>query len=258
MVARMTVLGSALAIVVNLPALYPQATSSLKTFDVASIKRNTSAGPPRLRYNPAGIDFAHVPLIWIIGEAYQVPYGRISSSDAHLRDLFFSPTGTSYFYDIAARADHAVPKEEVKLMLRTLLDDRFKLAIHHESKVTEVYKLVVAKDGPKLRESPSEGEPSGALGPTGFVCHNVEMARFASMLSGRMDRPVVDLTGLKGSYDFKLTPGLAPDAEKTALSEWFSSSVFTDIRKQLGLQLQPDKSPVDYLIVDHVVQPSEN
>jgi uncharacterized protein (TIGR03435 family) len=69
---------------------------------------------------------------------------------------------------------------------------------------------------------------------------------------------VVDLTGLKGSYDFTLKSNLPTEAEKAALSEWFSSSIFTDIQRQLGLQLETDKAPVDYLVVDHVEQPSEN
>jgi uncharacterized protein (TIGR03435 family) len=211
-----------------------------------------------LRYNPAGIDFANVPLIWIIGEAYQVPYAQISSSDPHISAAFFSPSGTSYSYDIAARADRAVSKQEVRLMLRTLLENRFRLAIHHEAKVMPVYKLVIADGGPKLRESAADGEPAGSLNLSGFVCHNLEMARFASMLSVRMDRPVVDLTGLKGAYDFALKSNLPTEAEKTALSDWFSAAIFTDIQKQLGLKLEKDKAALDYLLVDHVEQPAEN
>jgi uncharacterized protein (TIGR03435 family) len=260
-VGMVAVVGPIVIGTLNVPrgrAQSPATVTSSPNFEVASIKRNKTGGPPRLRYNPAGIDFASVPLIWIIGEAYQVPYARISSSDAHLGELFFSPTGTAYFYDIAARAGHAVPKEEIRLMLRTLLENRFKLTLHHEPKLVPVYKLVVGKSGSKLHESAAEGEPSGALGLNGFVCRNVEMARFASMLSVRMDRPVVDLTGLKGSYDFMLKSNLPAEAEKAALSEWFSSSIFTDMQRQLGLQLETDKAPVDYLIVDHVEQPSEN
>ena len=113
-------------------------------------------------------------------------------------------------------------------MLRTLLENRFKLALHHEPKVVPVYKLVIAKGGPKLRESAVDGEPGGSLNLNGFVCRNLEMARFASMLSVRMDRPVVDLTGLKGAYDFTLKSNLSTEAEKGTLSEWFSSAIFTD------------------------------
>jgi bla regulator protein BlaR1 len=260
-VGMVAVVGPIVIGTLNVPRVRAQSQATVTSppnFEVASIKRNKTGGPPRLRYNPAGIDFANVPLIWIIGEAYQVPYAQISSSDAHIGDLFFSPAGTTYFYDVAARAGHAEPKAEIRLMLRSLLENRFKLTLHHEPKLVPVYKLVVGKSGSKLLESAAEGEPSGALGLNGFVCRNLEMARFASMLSVRMDRPVVDLTGLKGSYDFTLKSNLPTETEKTALSDWFSSSIFTDIQRQLGLQLETDKAPVDYLVVDHVEQPSEN
>jgi len=143
-------------------------------------------------------------------------------------------------------------------MLRALLEKRFKLTLHHESKVASVYKLVVGKNGAKLHESAAEGEPTVALGLNGFECHNLEMARFASILSVRMDRPVVDQTGLQGTYDFTLKPHVLEGAEKSALSEWFSSTIFADIQRQLGLQLEGDKAALEYLVVDHVEQPSEN
>jgi bla regulator protein BlaR1 len=86
------------------------------------------------------------------------------------------------------------------------------------------------------------------------------MTRFSGMLSMLMDRPVLDLTGLTGSYDFTLKiqseqPG--PEG-KAALAEWFSSAIFSEIEKQLGLRLEADKGPVDYLIVDHVEKPAAN
>jgi uncharacterized protein (TIGR03435 family) len=227
-------------------------------FEVASVKRIKTGGPARLRYSPAGVDFANVPLIWVIGEAYQVPYSRISSSDQRIHDLFFSPSGTDYFYDIVARAGHPASKDEIRSMLRALLESRFKLALHHEPKTVPVYKLTAVKTGARLRESSVEGEPSGAFGMNGFVCHNVEMARFVSMLSVYMDRPVVDMTGLKGAYDFTLKPDLPAGSGKAALSEWFSSSIFADIQMQLGLKLEADKDAIDYVVVDHVEQPSEN
>ena len=212
-------------------------TASLE-FEAASVKRSKNGGQPRLRYNPAGLDFANVPLIWIVGEAYQVPYARISSSDSHLRDLFFSPTGSTYFYDITARVGRSASKEDIRLMLRAMLASRFKLTLHHESKEMPVYKLVVGKSGLKLHESAAEGEPVAALGARRLCMPEREMARFA--------------------YDFTLKSDLEGGAEKVALTEWFVSSIFADIQKQLGLVLQADKAAIDYLVVEHVEQPSEN
>jgi hypothetical protein len=98
------------------------------SFDVTSVKpvsRDKLTGPGRLRYNPQGVDFSNVPLGWVIGEAYGIAYNRISSSDQRIKDTFFAPEGTAYFFNIAAKADHPVPKAQIRLMLQTLLADRF-------------------------------------------------------------------------------------------------------------------------------------
>ncbi len=83
------------------------------------------------------------------------------------------------------------------------------------------------------------------------------MARFASMLSIHMDRPVIDRTGLDGTFDFTLKCSIV-ESGKSALTEWFATSIFADLQRQLGLELRPDKASVDYLIVDAMQQPSEN
>lgn len=134
-------------------------TAARPEFEIASVKQNKNGGSPRLRYTPNGVDFAGVPLIWIIGEAYEVPYSRISSSDRHLNDQFFSPAGAAHFYDIAARADRAVSKQSIRLMLRALLESRFKLASHRESKIMPVYYLAVSKAGPRLDMAETDGDP---------------------------------------------------------------------------------------------------
>jgi uncharacterized protein (TIGR03435 family) len=234
------------------------------SFEVTSVKpvqRDKLTGPGRLRYSPQGVDFSNVPLSWVIGEAYGVAYNRVTSSDQRIRDTFFAPEGTAYFFDIAAKGDDPVPKAQIRLMLQSMLADRFALVVHREPRVQQVYKLVAGKSGPKLREAAApEGEPMCSFGPSGFVCQNVEMTRFTGMLSMLMDRPVLDATGLAGSYDFTLRfEGVQPGQElKTAVMEWLSSSFFADIEKQLGLRLQADKGAVDYLIVDHVEKPDAN
>jgi uncharacterized protein (TIGR03435 family) len=228
------------------------------SFEIASVKQNSVKGQGRLRYSPNGIDFADVPLTWIIGEAYQVAFSRISSPDPRVRELLLSE---GYFFDIAAKAAGELPKDRIRRMLQTLLADRFKLVLHHENKVEPVYKLAVAKSGSKLHESATPGgEPTAAFGPEGFVIRNMEMPRFCGILSIYMDRPVIDMTGLVESYDFTLKLESTQNGveAKLTLRDWFMSSLFTDIQKQLGLQLAADKAPIDYLVVDHVEKPSEN
>lgn len=242
-----------------LAALWIAAAQTHPAFDVASVRPNPERGQARLRYSPQGVDFSDAPLSWIIGEAYDVPYSRISASDAHGRELLESRT---LFFDISARAGREAPKELIKLMLQMLLADRFKLVLHREARNESVYKIAPTKSGPKLQEAKDAGgEPSVVLGPAGFVFRNTDMPRFAGILSTYQDRPVLDATGLTGVYDFTLNvpePVQATDQGKRNFVEWLTSSLFTDIQKQLGLQLMSDKASVDHIIVDHVEKPTEN
>lgn len=227
-------------------------------FDVASVKvNNTVKGPPQMRYNPAGVDLSNVPLPGIIGEAYSIPNSRISSPDAHNRDVLQSRTT----FDVSAKAANEVSKEQIRIMLQTLLADRFKLAVHYEAKTESVYRMIVVKGGPKLQESKEKGEPSCTVSLTGFMCRNMDMPRFAGILSPYEDRPVLDATELNGTYDFTLNvpEQIQATAEgKRSFIDWLTSSLFGDIQRQLGLQLVSDKASVEYLVVDHVEMPSAN
>ena len=229
-------------------------------FEVASVRSNDDAATESfLRVNPAGIDFSRAPLTRIIAEGYQIPYARITASNSHIRELL------SETYDIRAKADHAASWDQLMLMLQALLQDRFKLSFHRESNVEAVYKLAALKEGPKLSESTSEsGLAAGALTPNGVVFRNMTMWRFAAFLTGRLDRPVVDATGLTGVYDFNLQlqtlrdlTQLDPGAAKPVANDWSSSSILVDIRK-LGLSLEASKAPVDYLRIDHAEKPDAN
>lgn len=131
-------------------------TKDRPQFEVASVKVSKERKQPRLAYNPMGIDLSGVPLTWLIGEAYGVPYSRISAQDSSAHELLMSRDD---FYDVAAKADHEVSRDQVRLMVRTLLADRFKLAVHPEARVESVYNLGVAKSGSKLKASASGGEP---------------------------------------------------------------------------------------------------
>jgi uncharacterized protein (TIGR03435 family) len=230
------------------------------SFEVASVKSNKDAAEGSfVRVNPTGIDYSRVPLTRIIAEAYQIPYARIIASDSRIRELL------SETYDIRAKTDHAASREQLMLMLQALLQDRFKLSLSHESRIQPVYRLAVLKDGPKLRESTSDnGVASGALTANGVVFRNMTMWRLAALLTGRLDRPVVDATGLAGVYDFDLElqslrdlPQLAPETAKAVVGDWSSSSIFSDIRK-LGLSLEPNRAPVDNLRIDRLERPDAN
>jgi uncharacterized protein (TIGR03435 family) len=238
---------------------------SRPTFDVASIRPSDDKSPAqgRIRYNPLGVDMMHVPPSWVIGEAYQIPFSRVSSSDPRLRDSYFPPEGVRYFFDISARTDQAASRDRIRLMLQTLLADRFKLKVHKESKIEQVYRLTVGKNGVKLEEAAAGGEPSVTPGLDAFVFRSMDMARFSGIMSSLLGRPVVDQTGLTKDYDFTIKPSMPAagpiDApSKGTLLDWLTGGFSSDLEKQTGLKMESGRAAVDYLFVDRLEKPSEN
>jgi uncharacterized protein (TIGR03435 family) len=167
-------------------------------------------------------------------------------------------------FDILAKTPHGYKRGQLQPPLRKLLADRFNLTVHHDSREMSGYALVIAKGGHKLHE---------ATGPRGFFTvrpglisgTQVAMRELTGALTGRLGRPIVDVTGLTAAYDIKLewTPDQAPRPpgggdDRQELSDP-GLSLFTALQDQLGLRLQPQKVPVEVVIVDHVEKtPTEN
>jgi uncharacterized protein (TIGR03435 family) len=150
--------------------------------------------------------------------------------------------------DAKASSPFADPAE-VKLMLRDLLNKRFALSTHTETKPLPVYSLIVAKDGPKLQRADESGPRGSSSGPT-LVRGTLDTGQLAHMLTPILGRTVIDNTGLHGSYKVDLT--WAADDQTSG------PSLFTAIQEQLGLKLEPTKGPVETLVIDHAEKPSEN
>lgn len=142
-------------------------------------------------------------------------------------------------------------------MLQSLLEDRFKLAIHRETKELPTYALVVGTNGPKFREVPDDGsEPViGAAEGYRIKAHHISMKLLAATLQGYVGDAVIDATGLTGLYDvsldFTVDESMSPDAER-------GPTLFEAVQRQLGLKLEMRKGPVEVLIIDHVEKPSAN
>jgi len=166
-------------------------------------------------------------------------------------------------YDIAGVAD--VPGqpnlEQMKGMFQKILADRFHLAIHHEQRELSAYALTVIKTGPKLAKS--LGDPNGVPDMTGegdrlgitMRYTNVSMQDFATNMQTMQGdgKPVVDRTGLAGRFDFRLkwTREQTPMTDANA-----APGLFTALEEQLGLKLEPVKTPVDVIVIDHIERPS--
>jgi uncharacterized protein (TIGR03435 family) len=142
-------------------------------------------------------------------------------------------------------------------MLRTLLEDRFKLATHVESKEMAGYALVVAKSGFKLKPvepgGGSDTDHSGGRVQT-LRAKGTSMAFLAGLLSRYMGQVVVDRTGIEGVYNFEMK--WSADDQNTDDSV---PSLFTAIQGTLGLRLQPQKVPAPVVVVDHAERaPTDN
>jgi|SRR5208283_1551698 len=269
-------------------------TAIAPMFKVASITPNKSDnGMFRMMFEPDGFSATSVTLRMLIRTAYGVEDNRISGAPKWLN---------SERYDIEAKTDSSVADELGKLsedkrnverrrMLQALLTDRFKLALHRETKELAVYALVIAENGPKLREAkPGDTYPNGFKGPDGgsgagmfhmgtysggrgeLIGQGLPMATLVQLLSERLQSTVLDNTGLRGNYDFTLqwaadvsqAPPPAPlnmSQQGTGSAPPLDSSVpsiFTAIQEQLGLKLESQKGPGEILVIVHAEKPSEN
>jgi len=198
-------------------------------------------------------------------------------------------------YDINAKAaDTNTSLDQLRPMLQTLLENRFQLKVHRETKEMPVYALMLAKNGPKLPEakdggcikfgpdSPPPPPPSpGQLPPIlcgGFLrapnllqAGKVDMKQLVNVLSDVLGRPVIDKTGFTGTFDVKLE--FSP--EGTSFGGGFGRggvaliggpppgddakpSIFTAVQDQLGLKLESQKGPGEVLVIDHAEKASEN
>lgn len=211
----------------------------------------------------------------------KLPGGRFLATNVSLRMLLKEAYGMRDFqidgapgwfdsarWDVSAKSEKASSDEEMTEMLRALLVERFALKLRQEQKEVQVYALTVAKGGPKMKESAGgESEIGVRIRGMGHLTGSkASMQQLAETLSdvrlnGRamLDRPVLDRTGLSGTYDFALefSPDLAPSGDGAAPAP-AGPSIFTAMGEQLGLKLETQKAPVKIFIIDHVQKASAN
>ncbi|HEX4312186.1 MAG TPA: TIGR03435 family protein [Acidobacteriaceae bacterium] len=270
-----------------------KAGETVPSFEVATIKPNTSeSGNMRIMITPTGFSVENVQLRQIIKNAWGARTdGQLIGGPDALLDQHFD-IDAKVDPDDVARMKSMAPKDRgriTSLMLQALLADRFHLKIHIETRDLPVYALVVAKGGPKLTaaapappESP-DGEKAPPPGPgekpgPGFrgtrmsmspttaevEAHGMKMEGLASMLSGQSEtesRVVMDKTGLTGEYDFTLH--WAPERLSAAAAGSSDPGpdyppLLTALQEQLGLKLDPQRAPVESVVIEHVEPPTPN
>jgi len=297
--------------------VFGQAPAPPVSFEVASIKAAQAITPAMftsgklhvgMSVDGARVDIGYMSLAELIPMAFKVKSYQVSGPEWIKAQRF----------DILAKMPEGATKEQVPEMLQALLEERFQLKVHRENREYAVYGLMVGKGGSKLKESTESDQPAvdtptpgvfigtggnelrvnagrggaavissqagttkvapGTDGQMHLKMSKVAMPAFAEMLTRFVDRPVIDMTELKGNYQVALDlsmdalfnaarfagvgmpvpggrgePGRPVDA-----SDPSGSSIFASVQ-QLGLRLEPHKAPYDFIVIDHVERmPTEN
>lgn len=250
-VVKPTLLGTFLAVLfASEPAFAQGSAATRPAYHAAIVKPNASGCCTGTKSSADQIILTNRTLKNLIVIAYEVqPYQVIGP--AWMEKVRF---------DITVKYPANTTYHERWAMLRTLLEDRFKLAVHRDAKEMSGYALVVANDGFKLKPSePGEASTTGGNHGNVFTCNarKTDMSVLAWELADDLGEVVVDNTGVTGVYDFSLR--WANDANAGAEVTDRAPSVFTALQETLGLRLQHGKVQVPMIVVDDVEQvPSEN
>ena len=265
-----------------------QKVRQILSFEVASVKPNVSnSSSSSSDDTPGGYTAINLPLRRLIAFAYRIqpPLDR---------SQIVAPSWIEGArFDINARAPAGTLRSEIPDMLRALLVERFHLVAHAETKEDSVYALVRARSdsqtGPQLTPSSLDcSTPDSGFSRTGSAnapgaafasetprCGMISvsdaagavlrgggrsMTELARNLTGRVNRPVVDQTGLSGIYDFILrwTPDNFQAVADAAGPSRDGTTIFTALQEQLGLKLESQRAPVEFLIIDNVERPTAN
>jgi len=256
-------------------------------FEVASLKPSQPGGAARLTSDPGTWSCLSCRLFDLFGHAYKVFEYQIIAPEwtkgATFDVIAKLPPGFT-------RAPFSTPADQdgFALRMQSLLENRFRMKVHRESREVPIYELVIANGGPKLQElsEPSPAPPPGpAVDKDGFPTvpggdgmrlladrgriqfRWQSMANLAHFISTQVDRPVLDATGLKAHYALTLSwyrerhapPTSTSDAAPTITDPPPGPTIFDAVQQQLGLRLQAKKGVVETVVIDHIERvPIEN
>lgn len=267
-----------------------------RAFDVASVKQNTSGSSSGSNLPFSGdaqtikgsqFTATDMPPTFYISVAYKLNVSQSRSVEAQLPKW-----AKEERFDIQGSIPANTTKDQVRLMIQSLLADRFHLKAHFETRETPVYAAVLAKPGvtgPNLKphsENPPCPDSSAPLSLPGtedtwglpatcggvvaaasshtifYAARNVSMKSFAENLpvvpNNGLDRPVVDQTALAGNFDFVLKYSPQPaDGEKLEQGD-YQTAFLEALKEQLGIKLDSATAPVESIVIDHIEEPSAN
>lgn len=228
-------------------------TARPPAFEVASLKVSSeAAGRVSSDVAPAGVTFRNASLTIIMRWAYKLPACQISGP-TWLADERF---------DIVAKAAGPSKEDEMRPMMQTLLTERFKLEVHRETRTMQGFALMEAKGGHKMKPSGPDSPAEAIQDPVkGSIVTGASMAELAEDLAGPLNAPVLEMTGLKGRYDFIINiRAHLPTDRKPGDPPPDPADIFMEaLQQDLGLKLEPRKAPVEVLVIDHMERrPIEN
>jgi uncharacterized protein (TIGR03435 family) len=247
---------ASIAILSPIRAQVQQVPTPPSTFEVASVRMveahslddlTRGVGVFSISPFPANLlTVRNVTLGFLMQYAFNVDSDQIAGKPSWL---------DSQQYDISAKVEgnQKLTRDEMLPLLQHLLEQRFNLTIHRESKTVSGYELVVAKGGPRLQPDKEGQKPRGQILPNGLQAWGFNLDALASMLRRPAERPVTNKTGISGTYDIELDYASANDPNSTL------PDLFTALQEELGLKLVPQRIPVEILVIDHVDRvPTEN
>jgi uncharacterized protein (TIGR03435 family) len=256
-------------------------------FEVASVRRNRSKEDSSTRVTPNRLVFRDMMAYFFIEFAYGEDLGELGFRNLRDKQLVGAPDWIwEEEYDIEAKVDDTMAekfgkdcgkaffhgscsyRQAMLQMLQGLLADRFKLQVRRTTTQGSIYALVVDKGGPKMMPAAKgAGANSGQEPPRrppcpgGLVCEegDISMNQMADWLSRLSDvgRPVIDKTGLKGAYSVRIEFSRV-QLDSANPGGVVGASIFTALKEQLGLKLEPTKGQIDGLVIEHIQRPSEN
>ncbi len=239
--------------------LFLAQASPKPAFDVVTIKRNVSGEGGSIGMQPGGRFRAiNANVLFMISTMYRTPGGaRLFPSQI----IGLPAWATTERYDIIGKVGEQLAGRTVQdqfrnmaPMVQSMLEDRFKLQLHHETQPMPTYALVVAKPNvlrlstTDCRATPDKCRIESIPGHYSAV--SLRMNDLLIFLSNAVERVVTDRTGLQGSYDIDIDWAAEPGSDKP--------SIFTAVQEQLGLKLEFERAPVDVVVIDHIERPTED
>ncbi|HEY6344072.1 MAG TPA: M56 and DUF3738 domain-containing protein [Bryobacteraceae bacterium] len=244
---------AAVAVPFCLGLLFAQEPSA--KFEVASVRRVVSSGgpgdiPQNMENSPGHFAVRNKPLRYCLEWAYDLKDYEIVGPDWINNDER---------YDIVANAPGPATNDQMRPMLQALLIERFQMRLHRGTREMQVYALVLGKGAPKVKPPAPDGVEGLSGGARSLLFHKEPISRLTFLLTRRMDRPVLNKTGLDGIYDFTIDISGLNNFNPQTADDATGPSIFTAVQEDLGLKLESRKEPITVLVIDSANKvPTEN